>query len=401
MSSSTKVANLEYVGPRALFDPKYVPPALIHREKELAELSEVLMDGMQDRCPVSVLITGMEGMGKTTLARKAVSVVKQQLGSAALQCFFINCKDQSIEEILLAFIHSIERKQERENQGVNYIEYNLPQLWSYLKALLAKTKKSGTVWILDSVDDLDLQYLLKFVQLGKETGISTIGSHDAPMKSSATLPKSLDIHVNLDQMTPLGIYKVTKQRVNLTFPFALDAEVPRAICDFVDNFDTCRPGTCIRVLKEIYPVVKREHALPPVVLRSACQRQVVGVDVDDFQILNDILENELLAQLFIDNLASHFQAGRIYISDAVLKEQYELAAESIEVPFCHAEFQNAVIALIRTNILRESRIGRAYHRTEYLLVPPPDLLKNAIDVIFAGAQHCECGPRKKLGGNAN
>lgn len=381
MSAGIRVAHADYVGARALFDPKFIPPSLINRGRELAEISSVLIDGIQDMCPVSILITGMEGIGKTSLARKALSLVKQQLRSTPVHGFFINCKDRSIEEILFAAINSVESP-EGNDSYVNYFEFSLPQLWSYFRSLLVRRGIPTDIWIFDNIDDLDIQFLLKFVQLGKELGFSTISNHDTPMKNSAMLPKSVDIHQNLEQMTPLGLYKVTKQRIRLAFPFSVDAEVPRAISDFVDNFDSCRPGACIRVLKDVYPVIQRETSLSPDVLRAACQRQILGAESDDFQILNDVLENELLAQLFIDNLASYFQGGRLYISEVALREEYAMAAESIGIPFTCPEFENTVIALIRINILRESRISRKQQRREYLLVPPPALLTGAIDAIF-------------------
>ena len=169
----------------------------------------------------------------------------------------------------------------------------------------------------------------------------------------------------------------------------------QAICDFVDNFDACRPGPCIRVLKDIYPVVKRESNLSPEILRAACQRQILGVESDSFQILNDLLENELLAQIFIDNLASYFQVGRLYISEVTLREEYQMAAESIGIPYSPSEYENTLVSLIQMNILRESRVYRKKPQSNYLLVPPPALLTEAIDAIFSGTSPSNHESRSK------
>jgi len=378
-----KIAST-YIGPRALFDPSYIPPALLLREKELTMLSNVLFDGIQDQCPVSILLTGLEGMGKTSLARKSVTMVKAKLQPISLNCMYVNCKDRSIDEVLFSLVQAISGKGPEDNVGQNYFEFNLSQLWAYLKALMGKMTNTERVWIFDSIEDLDLSYFLKFVQLGKEVGVSTLGSHDAPMKSSATLPYGVDIHMNLEQMTPLGLYKITRQRLRLVFPFQIVAEVPQAICDYVDSFDTPRPGACIRILKDVYPILKQEKALPPGALRLACQRQVPGINIDDLQLLNDVLDHDVVAQLFIDNIATYFQSGELFIPENALREQYQMATESIEAPFDPKEFHHAVVTLIRSNILRESRVARARHRVEYLLVTPPDLLKGAVDVVFAG-----------------
>ncbi len=383
--AAKKIKASTYVGPRALFDPYYIPPALILREKELRVLSAILFDGIQDQCPVSILLTGMEGIGKTSLARKSVVAVKKKVQPLILNSMYVNCKDKSIDEVLFTLIQAISGKGPEESPGHNYFDYNLSQLWAYLKALMGKSTERERVWIFDSIEDLDLQYFLKFAQLGKEAGISTVGSHDAPIQSSTALTQSVDIHLNLEQMTPVGLYKVTRQRLRLAFPFQISADVPQAICDYVDSFDTPRPGTCIRVLKDVYPVLKQEKTLPVGALRQACQRQVPGIAFDDFQILNDVLDHDVVAQLFIDNLATYFQSGEYYIPENALREQYQMAVESIEAPFDPREFHQALITLIRANILKESRIGRARRRAEYMLVPPPDLLKGAVDVVFAGA----------------
>ncbi len=383
-SVSKKQIASTYVGPRALFDPSYIPPTLLSREKELRTLSAVLFDGIQDGCPVSILLTGMEGIGKTSIARKSVATVKAKVQPIPLNSMYVNCKDKSIDEVLFALIHAISGKGPEDNPGHNYFEYTLSQLWAYLKALMSRAILHERIWIFDSIEDLDLQYFLKFAQLGKELGVSTVGSHDAPMKSSAALPKGVDIHLNLDKMTPPALYKVTQQRLRLTFPFQIPAEVPQAICDYVDSFDTPRPGTCIRVIKDVYPVLKQEKTLPAGALRQACQRQVPGINIDDFQILNDVLDHDVVAQLFIDNLATYFQSGEYYIPENALREQYQMAVETIEAVFDPEEFHHALITLIRSNILKESRVARARHRAEYMLVPPPELLKGAVDVVFAG-----------------
>ena len=164
MSDGTRVVHGDYVG-LALFDPKFIPPSLVNRDGELAELSSVLGDSIQDVCPVSILITGMEGIGKTSLTRKTLSLVKRQQNSTPFHGFFINCKDRTIEEILFAAINSVETP-EGNHSTANFYEFPLPQLWSYLRSLL--TRVPSDIWILDSIDDLDLPFLLKFMQLGKE-----------------------------------------------------------------------------------------------------------------------------------------------------------------------------------------------------------------------------------------
>ena len=53
-----------FVGPKALFDPNYIPPHLLHRKKELNSLISILNDSISDKFSLNILYQGINGIGK-------------------------------------------------------------------------------------------------------------------------------------------------------------------------------------------------------------------------------------------------------------------------------------------------------------------------------------------------
>jgi len=48
-----------YVGPRAIFDPNYVPPQLLHRKKEQQSLHSILRDSLYDDFSLNIIYQGI------------------------------------------------------------------------------------------------------------------------------------------------------------------------------------------------------------------------------------------------------------------------------------------------------------------------------------------------------
>jgi cell division control protein 6 len=87
----------------ATLDPTYVPPRLVHREKEHALLLQRYRDSLGKNLPYHQLLTGGIGSGKTALAHRLGDDLQRQgrIGSMALLKLYVNCWRRSNERTIL------------------------------------------------------------------------------------------------------------------------------------------------------------------------------------------------------------------------------------------------------------------------------------------------------------
>ncbi|MHA2123294.1 MAG: hypothetical protein ACW990_19010, partial [Promethearchaeota archaeon] len=61
------------VGPKALFDPEFIPPKLLYRKKEQNSLNSILTDSIIDKFSLNILYQGINGIGKKAMANKVIN----------------------------------------------------------------------------------------------------------------------------------------------------------------------------------------------------------------------------------------------------------------------------------------------------------------------------------------
>jgi len=67
-----------YIGPKALFDPYYIPPRLLHRKREQELLFSLLMDSITDEFCLNILYQGIDGIGKKAIVNKVINEISIQ-----------------------------------------------------------------------------------------------------------------------------------------------------------------------------------------------------------------------------------------------------------------------------------------------------------------------------------
>ena len=66
-----------YVGPRAIYDPNFVPPRLLFPKKEINTLSSILRDSISDKFCFNALYQGIQGIGKKVIAKKVIDDISR------------------------------------------------------------------------------------------------------------------------------------------------------------------------------------------------------------------------------------------------------------------------------------------------------------------------------------
>lgn len=92
-------------------EPSFLPPRLLHREKELELLGRRFRDGLGKAIPYHLLLTGGVGSGKTALARRLGAELERsgRLGQFPVHTAYINCwrraSDRTVMLDLLRNVH--------------------------------------------------------------------------------------------------------------------------------------------------------------------------------------------------------------------------------------------------------------------------------------------------------
>lgn len=140
LDSSTSVFKNESV-----FSPDFMPPEIMHRDREIKEMALNLAPLMKGKRAASMVLYGPPGTGKTTVAKHVLT----QLGEATTRAhgIYINCAEQGYRySILGTILASLDYPVSRRGRSAD-------ELISYAVEMLKKESKTLVV-VLDDIDML-------------------------------------------------------------------------------------------------------------------------------------------------------------------------------------------------------------------------------------------------------
>ena len=72
------ISPSQYGYPRALYDPNYIPPKLLHRNKELKSLLSIFHSSLnpEDQFNINAYIYGIRGVGKTVFSKYFIKLLE-------------------------------------------------------------------------------------------------------------------------------------------------------------------------------------------------------------------------------------------------------------------------------------------------------------------------------------
>lgn len=97
--------NKNFVGPKALFDPNYIPPQILYRKKEQNSLISILTDSISDEFSLNILYQGINGIGKKAIINKVINDLSiQNKGNINIHKICIDCKEKNFEELIFSIL---------------------------------------------------------------------------------------------------------------------------------------------------------------------------------------------------------------------------------------------------------------------------------------------------------
>jgi len=132
----------------SVLDPSFMPDHLVHREKELRELADILKVTADGRKPQNILVSGQPGTGKTSSARYVLNQLADFTKRA--HSVYINCWQAASDTAVLSEI-ALSLKIAMPRRGVAADE-----IAERILEVLAKENKIA-ILVLDEVDRLMAQ----------------------------------------------------------------------------------------------------------------------------------------------------------------------------------------------------------------------------------------------------
>ena len=351
------------IGPAAIFNPFFIPPRLLHREKELKVAEAFLEDGINYQYPLHLAVTGINGIGKTAFVNYLAEKIKDAYGFPKI---FLNMHDSDSKYFLEKIVN------DRNNSVVkNEVEYVSNGTY----------KDSFLVLVLDDVDPYSSLFR-KVLRESKKRNMIVLASVDArtlSKKSLSNLQTHLDFILKLGIYTPSQLFDITLQRVKLAFPIEIDIDVVSYITDLVCEFDINRPSVTIEMLRRLYPLVASGMEITVEDVRK-CSHDLLWILNDDLIILEALRNMKFESILLLEKVASHFsrRPKKAYLSLKELRNLYYLVCDEIEDEAAKYLFNECLEELMDSEILYRS----SFNKTYFYLAIPPKLLLNLINALF-------------------
>lgn len=387
--------NNNFVGPKALFDPNYIPPHLLHRKKEINSLISILDDSISDKFSLNILYQGINGIGKKAIANKVINDLSDQnKGINNIHKICVDCKEKDFEELIFTILPDLLNLSKFKINYDSLLNSNLSHLWNIFK-LLCKRIDHNLFFIFTNVEYLTPEIFKKFLQIGKETNITSIYTINKILQpATINLLPEFDLKKKLNYFNYKELYSILKQRILLTFSHEVDGEIIKYISDLVCEQYVPVPGKGIEILRDLYPLLKNKQKIMNCDLIELCQNNFDHMQIhDEFSMLNYISDEDFLNIIFLDNLSNHFISKmNYYVTLKELEELYYVSCESLEYEKSVNEFRSLIKELLNIGIIRPSKktprgkksqlLDNLENCSFYFMVISPNQLKAILDTFF-------------------
>ncbi|MFX1599609.1 MAG: hypothetical protein ACFFB6_03340, partial [Promethearchaeota archaeon] len=164
--------NKNYVGPKALFDPSFIPPRLLYRKKEENSLFSILKDSISDEFCLNILYHGINGIGKKVIVNKVINdLLIQNKNIVNINKICVDCKEKKLEELIFSLINELITFSNFNFDFRTILNSNISHLWNVFKFVCNKID-SHLFFIFNNIEYIEPEIFHKFLQFSKESNIT-------------------------------------------------------------------------------------------------------------------------------------------------------------------------------------------------------------------------------------
>ncbi|MHA1264134.1 MAG: hypothetical protein ACTSRS_02765 [Candidatus Helarchaeota archaeon] len=363
--------------PRALYDPIYIPPQLLHRSKELNCFFTLFNSSLDptDQFPLNTLVYGIRGVGKTVFVNYSIRQLKSQSETNFIALYFNLANKTRFENLRLI----VEKYSYQLSKHYMYL-HNSKELWSYFQ-FLRKKDDHPLILLLDNVEGRNLTLYEKLICYSNDLQISTIATSSLSTKNSHFCIKNIADQLNfelfLDIYSPSALHDILLQRINLTLPTLVNSEFSHLITDIVIQHDYYRPSTCIEILKALYESLLKGIDIEPNLIREVSNHLVEFPFSDDLEFLIqfDNSSIDLLSLPLLQKIYLYFKnTNSTYIKRTQLINLYKITCEELEISYRPAHFYKILQTLLNNSFLYNSQFPSNNKEPQFFILLDPETL---------------------------
>ena len=359
----------------ALFNANYLPTVLLHREQELANLSNLIVPDESSSQPLNVLVHGSFGIGRTTLLRffghHELSYTRRP---------FIRFQGKQTDEIVCDALNALVPEQNPIN--------SLPEQWTLLKRIVRKSEVP-LVFVFDDVNSQTIDVYGKFLSLCKETGIPSMATAPRyyPRQLDSSTSQFLDIAIELEPFTDSQFLDIVQQRVAEVFPHPIPCHITEFMADLICILDFQRPATIVELLQNLSSLITSPSQISADIIRQSClSSRTLHYDFWSGH-LSSLTELDATVVLLLQAIGQYFitHPGHIYVSKTSLYKQFEQVSEEIRFPSSSQQFSRALNMVLFQDLLLQSR----YTTKNYFTLLPATGYLEIVNLLL-GEYQFEC-----------
>jgi len=356
----------------ALYNTNYLPPKLLHRDRELATLSNLIDADDVFAQPKNILVHGSFGIGRTTLLR---FFGQHELGQFHLP--LIRFQGKQSTEIVADTIHRL--------NPFHTPTCPLPEQWSLLKQLIRKSEVP-LIFVLDDIDTQTNEIYQKFLGVCKENNISSMATAPRyyPRQLDSTASQYLDMAIELEPFTDHQFLDIVKQRVAEVFAYPIPSHITEFIADLICILDFQRPATIVELLQNLHPHISANYHISADQIRQSClNSRTLHYDFWSGH-LSNLTDLDATTVLLLQAIGQYFinSPGHIYVSQANLFTQFKQVGEGMGFPTSPNQFTRALNMILFQDLLLRSR----YNAQSYFTLLPAEGYLEIVELLLGENQ---------------
>jgi cell division control protein 6 len=335
--------------------PEFVPEELPGRENDIEQLVEnlsILLDPIQ--CvSVNIAITGLPGIGKTTIAKKTINDLKSAAtaNNINLDVFYVNCHSFRTKTSILRRIAT----DKFHIQGRGFSDEELMEML----ALRLEKENLRMVLAIDEASMLSGKDILAFIHLNElfPIGVGRLSTliicrrAEWSLLLSSTLSGRIQDQLNLDGYTEDQLQTILKYRADLAF-FAdvIGGDVLDLVVEISAKTRNARHGIEIMLRAGMKSNAQGSPMITAEFVRGAKNEVYPELRSDVFR---DLKMNELISALSIGRILTKPGVVSTTINEAY--DRFRLVAEEFQQnPQSKATFRLCVETLEKLGIISHS-----------------------------------------------
>ncbi|MHA1610467.1 MAG: hypothetical protein ACTSYU_00320, partial [Promethearchaeota archaeon] len=224
------------------------------------------------------------------------------------------------------------------------------------KLLLRKSKRPVILYM-QKIEYVEDEIMEKFLNFAKSTkNLHVLSSINTGNQFYAFNQFSqLDHRVRLGILDKSELMDVVSQRSTMAFKNYMEPAALNLIIDYIIEYGTKVPGSCIDVLKRIYPIIEEKGEILAEDIRRIIQYHFEGVTIDSLAMADYVMKTSIEERLFLDYLINHFRnPAQFYIKKEEITRAYKMTAEELGFSVRSMEFGTRFQHITDSQILRPS-----------------------------------------------